>query len=125
LCKENWDGKRKFKSTCEGDLILWMPKTMKIKGGKFKLPWKGPYKMHKAFNINNVELIIVGDNEVERVNINKLKEYHSKNVVTNIMATNVHVERYPIRHYWGKTLIVVLKKSFRLVSKPKRLPKRR
>jgi len=49
-----------------------MPKSTKIKEGKFKLPWKGPYKMHKVFNNNIVELTILGDDEVERVNINKL-----------------------------------------------------
>jgi hypothetical protein len=47
-----------------------MLKTTTIKGGIFKLPWKGPYKEHKTFNNNNVELIILGDDEVERVNIN-------------------------------------------------------
>ncbi len=36
--------KRNFKNICEGDLVLWMPKSTKIKGGKFKLPWKGPIK---------------------------------------------------------------------------------
>ncbi len=25
----------------EGELVLWMPKATKIKGGKFTLPWKG------------------------------------------------------------------------------------
>jgi len=116
------DGKGKLKSICEGDLVLWMPKITKIKGGKFKLPWKGSYKMHKAFNNNNVELITLGDDEVERVNINKIKEYHSKSVVANIMVTNVHVKRYPNKYYWGKTPIVVPKNSFRLVCKPRRLP---
>jgi hypothetical protein len=27
----------------EGELILWMLKTTKIKGGKFTLPWKGTF----------------------------------------------------------------------------------
>jgi hypothetical protein len=48
LRKENWDDTGKFKSICEGDLVLWMLKTTKIKGGKFKLPWKGPYKVHTS-----------------------------------------------------------------------------
>jgi hypothetical protein len=72
-----------------------MPKTTKIKGGKFKLPQKGPYKVHNFLNDNIVELTTLGDHEVERININKLKEYHSKSVVANIMACNVHVKRYP------------------------------
>jgi hypothetical protein len=50
-----------------------MPKLTKIKGGKFKLPWKGLYKVHKVFNNNIVKLTTLGDDEVERVNINKLK----------------------------------------------------
>ncbi len=122
LHKENWDGKGKFKSICEGDLVLWMLKTINIKGGKFKLPQKGSYKMHKTFNNNTIKLITLGDDEVVRININKLKEYHSKSVVANIMATNVHVKRYPNGYYQGKTLIVVPKNSFMLVSKPRRLP---
>jgi hypothetical protein len=44
LRKEDWDEKRKLKNICEGDLVLWMPKSTKITRGKFKLPWKGPYK---------------------------------------------------------------------------------
>jgi hypothetical protein len=31
----------------EGEWVLWMPKAMKIKGGKFRLPWKGPFKVQK------------------------------------------------------------------------------
>ncbi len=71
--KGNWDERGKFKNICEDDLVLWMLKSTKIKGGKFKVPWKGPYKMHKALNNNIVELTTQGDDEVERVNINKLK----------------------------------------------------
>jgi len=99
-----------------------MPKTTKIKGGKLKLPWKGPYKVYKTFNNNTFELTTLGDDEVERININKIKEYHSKNVVANVMVTNVHVKRYPSRYHQRKTPTVVLKNSFRLVSKPRRLP---
>ncbi len=71
--KENWDDKGKLKSIYEGDLVLWMPKTTKIKGGKFKLPWKGPYKVYIAFYNIIIGVIIMGDDEVKRVNINKLK----------------------------------------------------
>jgi hypothetical protein len=49
-----------------------MPKSIKIKGSKFKLPWKGPYKILKAFNNNTIKLTALGDDEVERININKL-----------------------------------------------------
>jgi len=71
--KENWDEKRKLKNMYEGDLVLRMPKTTKIKGGKFRLPWKGPYKVHKTCNNIIVELTSLGDDELERININKLK----------------------------------------------------
>jgi hypothetical protein len=50
-----------------------MLKITKSKGGKFKLPQKGPYKVPKAFINNIVELITLGDDEVKRVDINKLK----------------------------------------------------
>ncbi len=58
-----------------------MPESTKIKGGKFKLPLKGPYKMCKAFNNDTIKLTTLGDDQVKRINMNKLKEYHSKNVV--------------------------------------------
>jgi hypothetical protein len=32
-----------MKSFKEGELVLWMPKATKIKGGEFTLPWKGPF----------------------------------------------------------------------------------
>jgi hypothetical protein len=35
LQKENWDEKRKLKNIYDGDLILWLPKSTKIKGRKF------------------------------------------------------------------------------------------
>jgi len=86
----------KLKSIFKGDLVLWMPKTTKIKGGKFKLPWKGPYKIHKTFNNIIIELTTLGNDEVKRVNINKLKEYHSK--LVDVVVANVYVKRYLIRY---------------------------
>jgi hypothetical protein len=97
-------------------------KTTKIKGGKLKLTWKGPYKVHKTFNNNIIELTTLGDDEAEKVNINKLKEYHSKSVVTNLMVANVHVKRYPSRYHQSKTPTIVPKNSLKLVSKLRRLP---
>jgi len=38
------------------------------------------------------------------------------------MATNVHVERYPSRYYWGRTPTTIPKNLSRLISKPIRLP---
>jgi hypothetical protein len=49
LQKYQQDDKCKMKSLNKGDLVLWMLKVMKIKGEKFRLPWKGPYKMQKTF----------------------------------------------------------------------------
>jgi hypothetical protein len=94
-----------------------MPKTIKIKGGRFKLPWKGPYRVHNFFNNNIVELTTLGDDEVERVNINKLKEYHSKNVMVDVMVTNVYVGRYLSRYHQNKYPITEPKNSSRLVPK--------
>jgi hypothetical protein len=99
-----------------------MPKSTNINRGKFKLPWKGPYKVHKTFNNNIFKLTTLGNDEVEKVNVNKLKEYHSKNVVVDFMATNDHVKRDPGRYHWGRTSIVVPKNLSRLVLKLKRLP---
>jgi hypothetical protein len=58
----------------EGELVLWMPKATKLKGEKIKLPWKGPYKVQKNFNNNTVELSTLCNDDMEKVNINKLKE---------------------------------------------------
>ncbi len=41
-----------------------MPKSTKIKGGKFKLPWKGPYKVRKTFNNDIVKLTTLANDEV-------------------------------------------------------------
>ncbi len=78
--------------------------------------------MHKTFNNNIVELTTLGDDEVERVNIKKIKEYHSKNMVVNIMVANVHVIRCPSRYHRSRTSTIVPKKIFRLVTKPEELP---
>jgi len=43
-------------------------------------------------------------------------------VLVDVMATNVHVERYPGRYYWDMTSIAIPKKISRLISKAKRLP---
>jgi hypothetical protein len=78
--------------------------------------------VHKTFKNNNVKLTTLSNDEVERVNINKLKEYHSKNVVADVMVANVHVKRYLSRYHRGRTSTVVPKKLSRLVPKPRKLP---
>ncbi len=50
LQKYQHDNEGKMKSFNGRDLVLWMPKAMKIKGGKFRLPWKGPFKVQKKIN---------------------------------------------------------------------------
>ncbi len=99
-----------------------MPKTTKIKGAKFKLPWRGIYKIYKSFNNNIVGVTIMGDDEIKKVNINKLKEYHSKIVVVNVIVANAYVERYPNKYHQNKSLITKPTNSFRLVPKPKNNP---
>jgi hypothetical protein len=55
ITKYQQDDKGKMKSFKEGELILWiMPKVTKIKGEKFRLPWKGHYKMQEKFNNNTM-----------------------------------------------------------------------
>jgi hypothetical protein len=73
--KEQWDDKGKIKNFEERKLVLWMPGVTKIIGNKFKFPWEGPYKIHKIFNNNIVELTTMGNDEMGMANINKLKEY--------------------------------------------------
>jgi len=64
----------------------------------------------------------MGDDEIEKVNINKLKEYHSKSVVVNVMVVNAYVKRYLSRYHQNKSLITEPKNSSRLVPKPKKFP---
>ncbi len=50
-----------------------MLKATKIKGGKFTLPWKGPFQIQKMFDNNTMELSTISDKGAKRININKLK----------------------------------------------------
>jgi len=61
LCKKRGDEKGKIKKFKEGELVLWMLKATKINGGKFTLPWKGPFKIEKMFGNNIVELSTIND----------------------------------------------------------------
>lgn len=51
----------------EGELVLWMPKPTKIKGHKFRLPWKGPFKIQKMFNNNIMELSTISNDDIENI----------------------------------------------------------
>jgi hypothetical protein len=86
------DDKNKTKSFEEGELILWLPRVKKIKGNKFKLSWESPYKMQKVYSNNTMELNILNNNHVQRVNINKLKKYHHGEPPIVIMTTIVNIE---------------------------------
>jgi hypothetical protein len=72
---------------------VWVPKITKIKGSKFKLPCEGPYKMQEMCNNNTVELNNLSNNDVERVNINKLKKYRFSETLTMVMTIVVNIER--------------------------------
>jgi hypothetical protein len=78
--------------------------------------------VRKTFSNNIIKLTILGDDDVEKININKLRIYHYKNVAADIMVANVHVERYPSRYHPGRTSIIISKNLSRLVPKPRRLP---
>ncbi len=93
--KEKKDEKGRMKSYKERELIFWMPKVTKIKGGKFTLPWKGPFKIQKVFDNNIVELPTISDEGVERVNINKLNVYHHNNPQTNVIITTITIDTRP------------------------------
>ncbi len=69
LWKYQQDDKGNMKSFKEGELVLWMPKAMKIKGGKFRLPWKGPYKVQKVFNNNRIKLSTLSNDDTKNVTI--------------------------------------------------------
>jgi hypothetical protein len=84
-----------MKSFTGRELILWMPKATKIKGGKFTLPWKGPFKTQFFFYNNTMELSTINDEGVEIVNINKQKTYHHDNPPTNVIITNITIDTRP------------------------------
>jgi hypothetical protein len=94
LHEEQKDENGKIKSFKEGKLVLWMLKATKIKGGKFTLPWKGPFKIQKMFDNNIVELSTISDEGVERININKLKVYRH-NPPTNVIITTITFDTRP------------------------------
>jgi hypothetical protein len=70
-----------------------MPKVMKIKGGKFWLLCKGPYKVQKVFNNNTFKLSTLTNDDMEKVNIDKLKEYHHNNTPIIIMTNVVTIQK--------------------------------
>ena len=63
-----------------GDSILWYPKEAKIRSGKFKLAWRGPYKVQTPLPNNTVLLVDPWfyDPQAAWVNINKLKAYNER-----------------------------------------------
>jgi hypothetical protein len=69
LRKAQHDHRPKEKKIEEGDLVLWI----KIKGGKFQIPWDGPFKIGKVYNNNTISLHNFINDELGQVNINKLK----------------------------------------------------
>jgi hypothetical protein len=84
-----------MKSFKEGKLVLWMPKSTKIKGGKFTLPENGPFKIQKMFDNNTMELSTISDERAKRININKLKAYQHNNPPTNVIIEVVTVDTRP------------------------------
>jgi hypothetical protein len=69
-----------------------MIKATKIKGGKFTLPWKGPFKIQFFFYNNTMELSTISDEGAKRININKLKIYQHNNPPTNVIITIVTID---------------------------------
>jgi hypothetical protein len=78
-----------------------MLKATKIKGGKFTLPLKGPFKIQKMFANNTMELSTISDEGVKRININKLKVYHH-NPPTNVIIIVVIVDTRPNSKIGGR-----------------------
>jgi hypothetical protein len=74
----------------KGNLVLWMPKDENIKSGKFRMPWEGPYKVEEVYNKNIIKLLILSNEKVEKINVNKLKFYNIVEL-SNVMMTMIHV----------------------------------
>jgi hypothetical protein len=83
----------------EGELVLWMPIATKIKVKKFRLPWKGPYKVQKVFNNNTIKLSTLSNDDMEKVNIKKLKECRH-NDTPIIVTTNVVIVQKKSKSRW-------------------------
>lgn len=48
----------------------------KDQNGKFRMPWEGPYKLGEVYNNNIIKLLILSNEKVDKVNVNKLKFYN-------------------------------------------------
>jgi hypothetical protein len=93
LQKYQQDDKGKIRSFKKGELVLWMPKATKIKCGKFRLMWKGPYKVQIFFNNNTIKLSTLSNDDMEKLNINKLKEYQHNDTPILIMTNVVTIQK--------------------------------
>jgi len=40
------------------------------------MPWEGPYKLGEVYNNNIIKLLILSNEKVDKVNVNKLKFYN-------------------------------------------------
>jgi len=76
LRKYQQDDKGKMKSFKERELVLWMPKSMRIKGRKFRLLRKGLYKVQFFFNNNTIELSTLSNDGMEKFNTDKLRNFN-------------------------------------------------
>ncbi len=54
---------------------------------------EGPYKMQKVFNNNLVELSTLSNDDKEKVNINKLKDYRHNDTLIIIMTNVIIVQK--------------------------------
>jgi hypothetical protein len=90
-------------------------KGSKYKGSKFKLPWEGPYKVHRVYNNNIVEFSILSNSDAKKVNINKLKHYLGEPPIV-IMIIMVKIEG-KISQNEGKMNIPHLPIYFKLTIK--------
>jgi hypothetical protein len=61
------DDEKHLKKFEDGDLMLWLPKDLKIKERKFLFPWIGPFRVKDAFSNNIVQLNTLRNEDITLV----------------------------------------------------------
>jgi hypothetical protein len=124
-----------MKSYNEEKWVLWMPQAMKIRGGKFRLPWKGPFKAKKERDNNTIELSTINNgtnklnnNTVELSIISNDTNKLDDNIVELSTISNDDVEivninklkRYRHNHTPTDDAIVAIMVDTKPINKPRR-----
>jgi hypothetical protein len=86
LKKHKRDDEKQLKNFEDGNLVLWLPKDLKINEGKFLFSWIGSFRVKKAFNNNTIQLNTLNDEDITLVIVNKLKAYRNPIITITVIT---------------------------------------